>query len=188
MASQTPGILIDTDDASQQAAARELVISLLREAGATEGALVTTLAAHLALAPEGEYRDVVERHLEETRAQAQAVAARLDELGGTGGPIDGLVGLAEALVGQAVALAKGPVDVLRGTSHAEKLVKNARDEAASEAFEIAQYDALAAVAKAVGDSKTQKLARDHRAQEERMLEDLRRLIPTLARDLVREEA
>jgi ferritin-like metal-binding protein YciE len=188
MASETPGILIDTDDTSQQATGRELVISLLREAGATEGALVTTLGAHMALAPAGEYRDLLERHLAETREHAQAVAERLDELGATGGPIDGLVGIAEALVGQAVALAKGPVDVLRGTSHAEKVVKNARDEVATEAFEIAHYDALAAVAKAVGDSKTQKLARDHRADEERMLEDLRRLIPTLGRNLVREQA
>jgi ferritin-like metal-binding protein YciE len=189
MASDTPDVLIDTGDAAQQAAGKELVAALLREAGATESALVTTLSAHLTVAPEGEYRAVLERHLAETRDQAEAVAERLDELGAGGGALDGLVGLAETLVGQALSLAKGPVDLLRGgTSQAEKVVKNARDEAATEAFEIAHYDALAAVAKAVGDSKTQKLARDHRAQEEQMLDDLRRLIPQLSRDLVRAEA
>jgi ferritin-like metal-binding protein YciE len=188
MASETPTVLIDTEDTEQQTAGTELVISLLQEARATEGALATTLAAHLTITPEGEYRAVLERHLEETRQQSEAIDDRLSALGEHRSPVDGIVGFAEGLIGQALSLAKGPVDLLRGTSAAEKLVKNARDEAATEAFEIAHYDALAAVAKAVGDTETQKLARDHRAQEEQMLEDLRRLIPTLARDWVREEA
>ena len=51
---------------------------------------------------------------------------------------------------------------------------------ATEALEIATYDALEALAEAVGDSETAKLARRHRADEERMLADLRALIPSLA--------
>ena len=188
MASDTPTVLIDTEDTEQQTVAHDLVVSLLQEARATEDALVQTLTAHLSITPEGEYRAVLERHLEETRDQSAAINERLDDLGEHRNPAEVVIGFAEGLIGQALSLAKGPVDLLRGGSGPEKLVKNARDEAATEAFEIAHYDALAAVAKAVGDAETQKLARDHRAQEEQMLEDLRRLIPTLARDVVRDEA
>lgn len=188
MASDTPTVLIDTEDTEQQHVAHDLVVSLLQEARATEDALATTLGAHISMTPEGEYRALLERHLGETRDQSAAIDERLAELGEHRNAADVVIGFAEGLIGQALSLAKGPVDLLRSSSVEEKLVKNARDEAATEAFEIAHYDALAAVAKAVGDTKTQKLARDHRAQEEQMLEDLRRLIPTLARDVVREEA
>ena len=57
---------------------------------------------------------------------------------------------------------------------------NARDECATEALEIATYDYLEAAAKAADDAPTARLAAEHRADEERMLRDLRKLIPKLA--------
>ncbi len=80
-----------------------------------------------------------------------------------------------------------PLSLIRGTGGEEKLLKNAKDEAASEALEIASYDALAAVAEAVGDEKTAVLAREHRTQEEVFLEELRALIPGLAEAVIEAE-
>jgi F0F1-type ATP synthase membrane subunit b/b' len=77
-------------------------------------------------------------------------------------------------------LSKGPFDALRTHSQQERMLKNARDECATEAIEIALYDALEAAANAAGDTKTAKLATDHRKQEERMLADLRKQIGRLA--------
>ena len=45
--------------------------------------------------------------------------------------------------------------------------------------EIATYDAIEALAEAIGDTDTAALARAHRRDEERMLADLRALIPAL---------
>jgi hypothetical protein len=70
----------------------------------------------------------------------------------------------------------------------EKLLKNARDEVTTEALEIAIYDALEGLAHAVGDDATARLAARHRAQEERMLEQLRAHIPKLAAAVVQARA
>ncbi|HET6551371.1 MAG TPA: DUF892 family protein, partial [Solirubrobacter sp.] len=78
-----------------------------------------------------------------------------------------------------LTLAKGPLDMLRGHGGEEKLLKNAKDECATEALEIATYDALEALGEAIGDTRTAGLARAHRTDEEQMLADLRALIPTL---------
>ena len=65
---------------------------------------------------------------------------------GTGSLIGATLGLAESVVGQAIALAKSPLDVLRGHGGDEKLLKNAKDECATEAREIATYDAIETLA------------------------------------------
>jgi ferritin-like metal-binding protein YciE len=175
-----PAPMIDREDPDQLAAGRDLVVQYLNEAHATEQALVTTLQAHITMTPTGTYRRLLERHLGETRQQARAIERRLEELGGSSGLLSAAYGLVQTVVGQALALSKGPVDLLRGASGEEKLLKNAKDECATEALEIATYDALEATANAVGDDKTARLAARHREQEERMLADLRAEIPILA--------
>jgi F0F1-type ATP synthase membrane subunit b/b' len=92
------------------------------------------------------------------------------------------LGTARDLVGQTLVLAKGPLDAIRTGDRHERMLKNAKDEAATEALEIATYDALETVARSAGDKVTAKLAADHRRQEERMLEDLRAQISALAVD------
>ena len=176
---------IDTDDLAQVEAGRRLVIQYLNEALGTERALVTTLRTHIGMTPEGEYRGVLERHIGETQEQANAVERRLGELGAGGGLLATGTGIAQSLVGQGLALSKGPVDLLRGKSGEEKLLKNAKDECATESLEIATYQALETLATAVGDDKTARLATRHRIQEERMLADLRRLLPSLTIAAVR---
>src|SRR5215218_9389437 len=172
---------IDTNDPAQAETGRAMVLQFLQEAHATEQALVTNLGAHISMTPRGTYRDLLERHLAETQQHERAVARRIREIGNDGGILSAAYGLAATIVGQALVLTKGPLDLLRGgTEGEEKLLKNARDEVVTEALEIAIYDALEEIALAVDDEATARLAARHRGQEERMLDQLRRHIPRLA--------
>ena len=165
---------IDREDRAQRDAGRTMILQYLHEAHATEQALVTNLRAHIAMTPSGAYRRTLERHLAETRQHGRAIEHRLGELGGgTRGVVGLAYGIVQTLVGQALVLTKGPLDMLRGAGGEEKLVKNAKDEAATEMLEIATYDALEELARAVGDEQTARLAARHREQEERALRELR---------------
>src|SRR4051795_2615382 len=180
---------IDTNDSAQAETGRAMVLQYLQEAHATEQALVTNLRAHISMTPRGSYRDLLERHLAETQQHERAVARRIREVGSDRGILAAAYGLAASIVGQVLVLTKGPLDLLRGgTEGEEKLLKNARDEVVTEALEIGIYDALEELALAVGDEPTAKLAARHRGQEERMLEQLRRLIPRLSHAVVQAEA
>lgn len=160
------------------------VLQYLEEIHALETHLVSTLTAHIAMTPRSEYRDLLERHRYETRTQAQRIEQRLTELGQSNSLVHVVYATAQDALGQGVALVLAPLNLIRGTGGEEKLLKNARDECASEAMEIASYDALEAVAEAVGDEKTAVLAREHRTQEEVFLKDLREVIPGLATDVL----
>jgi len=162
------------------------VIQQLDEIHALELALVQTLTAHVAMTPRGDHRSVLERHLGETRRQAERIRSRLRALGAKRSPLALAYGIVQTVAGQGVSAAKAPIDLLRGTSGAEKMLKNAKDEIASEALEIASYDALEALAEQSGDQPTVRLAREHREQEERAMRELRDLIPALTAGLVRE--
>src|SRR4051794_2895563 len=116
----------------------------LNEALAMERALISTLSAHVAMTPNGAYRRLLQRHLRETREHAAALSTRAEE---TSSLLGLTIGLAETAVGQLLTLAKGPFDLLRGGPDTEeRLLKNAKDECATEAFEIATYDAIEALA------------------------------------------
>jgi ferritin-like metal-binding protein YciE len=162
----------------------EKLIQYLNEAHATELALVTTLRAHIAMSPTGSYRNLLERHLGETQRQADRLERRLADLGAGRSLVESGVGAVQSLIGQVLSLAKGPVDLLRGNAGEEKLLKNAKDECATEALEIATYDALEQVALELDDELTAELADRHRGEEEAMLAALREQIPELARDAV----
>ena len=165
----------------------EKVVQYLGEAHATELALVRTLQAHVSMTPRGDYRKLVERHLRETRQHADRVAKRLDELGEGRNLARAGTEALQSFVGQVAALGKLPVDLVRGESGEEKLVKNAKDECATEALEIATYDALEALASEVGDDKTAELAARNRADEERTLQELRAMLPALTAAAARAE-
>lgn len=162
------------------------IVKLLSEAHANELALVQTLEAHKRLAPEGPYRDRIDRHIDETRNHAERVQRRLDQLGVTRNPVEAGVALVHTFIQNTLAMAKAPVDMVRGAFNAEeKALKNARDEIVTEALEIAQYDAIEHMAAAVGDDATARLAAEIREEEETMLADLRAELPTLVAGVVR---
>jgi ferritin-like metal-binding protein YciE len=166
---------------------KQLVQQLLAEAHSAETALVQTLSAHIAMTPSGDYRRGLETHLRETRGHADKVSRRLSELGFRRNPIQIGHGIAQNVLKNTMSMAKAPVDMIRGKSIEEKLVRNARDEAMTEAHEIATYDTIESVATSIGDNETAQLARQIRSDEERMLESLREIIPTLASGMVREQ-
>jgi ferritin-like metal-binding protein YciE len=170
------------------------VSQYLSEAQSTEQALVQTLQAHIAMTPRGSYREALEGHLGETREHSRLVGERLRELIPDRGVLSlGLwaaefgVGVAQSVTGRLIAAGKAPIDMLRGSSAEEKLLKNAKDEFASEALEIATYEALERLARQVGDGTTAELAQRIRGDEERMLARLREEIKTLATQVVRAE-
>ena len=165
--------------------AEQKIAQYLNEAHATETGLISQLQVQIAMSPEGSYRTGLERHLSETREHAQRVQARLGELGGTSNPFLAGLGMAETLMGQWLAVAKAPIDLMRGTGGEEKLLKNAKDSCAAEALEIATYTAIEELAGALGDAETAKLAASIRADEERMLALLMKEIPKLTAAVVR---
>jgi ferritin-like metal-binding protein YciE len=164
---------------------QQKVVQYLNEAHATEMALTRVLQSQIAMTPRGSYRSAIETHLEETQDHAQRVEQRLQELGAGGNPLQVVVGLAESVVGQVLAFGKTPFDLLRGTGGEEKVLKNARDAAATEALEIATYTSLERLARAVDDDETAKLAASIRGDEEKMLERVLREINQLTDAVVR---
>lgn len=167
--------------------AEQKIIQHLFEAHAMELMIVQTLTAHIAMTPAGDYRDVLEAHLAQTRDHAERIQKHLAEREQARGILQVGYGIAQGLVGQVLAVSKVPVDLVRGMSGEEMLLKNARDECANEAMEIASYRAIEELAIAADDTSTAKLAASLRKDEERMLERLLDMIPRLASDVMRAE-
>jgi len=164
------------------------LIQYLNEAYGTERRLEVALQAHLGLASRTTYKKRLRDHLAETKRHGREVSRRIKQLGGSAerielpGP-DAFGGVAQRAVAgaqRAVAIAQGPMHALRGTGDEEKQLKNAKTEYASEAEEIATYQAIIAVAQSVGDQDTVKLARSILRDEERMLGFLEKEIPRMA--------
>jgi ferritin-like metal-binding protein YciE len=160
------------------------IVQYLNEAHASEQALTRVLQSQIAMTPRGSYRSALETHLAETHDHARRVERRLRELGQGGNPLQAVVGLAESVVGQALALGKTPLDLLRGTNGQEKVLKNAKDAAATEALEIATYTSIERLARATGDEKTAALAASIREDEEKMLARVLREIPKLTEAVI----
>jgi ferritin-like metal-binding protein YciE len=168
------------------------LIQYLNEAYGKERELETALQAHIKMTTRDAYKKRLQTHLKETKAHARDVKARIRKLGGKAteielpGPdvVTEVATGAQSVASKAVALAQGPLHALRGTGEEEKQLKNAKTEYASEAEEIAMYTAIEALAEALGDTETTKLARTIRREEERMGSYLEKLIPTLTKAVV----
>ena len=160
------------------------VVQYLNEAHATELALTRVLQSQIAMTPTGTYRSGLEKHLGETQDHADRVQRRLGELDAGGNPVQLVVGVAEGVLGQVLAFAKTPLDLFRGNSGEEKVLKNAKDACATEALEIATYTALERVARSVGDTDTGDLAASIRQDEQDMLDRVLGEIPKLAAAVV----
>jgi ferritin-like metal-binding protein YciE len=171
------------------------LIQYLNEAYGKEKELETALKAHISMTSRDAYKKRLREHLKETSAQAKGLERRIKQLGGKAEavavPGPDVASEAAAKVTSAakkgVSLAKGPLHMIRGTGEAEKLLKNAKTELWNEFEEIANYLAIEELANALYDKDTAKLAREFRRQEERMATFLQRLIPQLAKQVVRED-
>ena len=171
------------------------LVQYLNEAYGKERELETALKAHISMTTRDTYKKRLKEHLKETTQQAKGLERRIKALGGKAerndipGPnIAGdAVMAATSVANKAVALAQGPMHMLRGTGEAEKLLKNAKTELANEFEEIGNYIAIEELASSLGDSETEKLAREFRKQEERMASFLQKLIPQLTKQVVKDE-
>jgi ferritin-like metal-binding protein YciE len=171
------------------------LIQYLNEAYGKEKQLETALQAHIAMTTRAPYKKRLQQHLKETKAHGRQVERRIKQLGGRAEMADlpGPERLSEAAsrvvagAQRAAAAAQGPLHAVRGTGEQEKLLKNAKTEYQDEAEEIATYTAIETLANAVGDKETAQVARAIRREEERMASFLERLIPQLAKAVVRQE-
>jgi ferritin-like metal-binding protein YciE len=171
------------------------LIQYLNEAYANERRLEIALQAHIAMTPRTDYKQRLREHLKETKAHARGVERRIKQLGGEAdtvtvpgpGAVASGARAAQAAVQRAVAVAQGPLHAVRGTGQQERMLKNARTEYQDEAKEIATYGAIEALANAVGDKETAKLARDVQREERRMADFLDALIGELAVQVVHDE-
>jgi ferritin-like metal-binding protein YciE len=157
------------------------LVQYLNEAYGKERELETALQAHIAMTTRLPYKKRLQQHLRETKAHAKAVERRIKKLGGGGAK-----GL-ETAIGKAMAAAKGPLHMARGTGEQEKMLKNAKTEYFNEHEEIATYLAIETLAEKVGDRETAMLARGIRREEERMAKFLEGQIKSLTGAVVSEE-
>src|SRR5262245_44953742 len=114
------------------------LIQYLNEAYGKEKELETALQAHAKEASgRRSYKQRLQDHLKETKAQARGLEKRIKKLGGKadGSPAAKVT----AAASKAAAAAKGPVHALRGTGEAEKLLKNAKTGLWNEYEEIGNY-------------------------------------------------
>src|SRR3954465_1157187 len=135
-------------------------------------------------------------HLKVTKNQSRGLQQRIKALGGKAeispdlpGP-DRLTEVASSatnLANRAVAMAKGPVQMLRGTGEADNMLRNVRDAFWNEAEEIAHYDVIEKVADKPNDKETARLAKQYRREEERMQTFLERELNKLVTQVVRDE-
>jgi ferritin-like metal-binding protein YciE len=169
------------------------LIQYLNEAFGKEKQLETALQAHIGMTTRAPYKKRLRQHLTETKAHARNVERRIKQLGGRAeivpapGPVGDAASTVQSVASKAVAAAKGPLHAIRGTGEQEKMLKNAKSEYADEFEEIATYSGIEALAEAVGDAETAKLARGIRREEERMARFLEGQIATLAKGVAREE-
>jgi len=171
------------------------VIQYLNEAYGKERHLEQALQAHIGLTTRANYRKRLQEHLRETKRHGDRVERRIKQLGGSAErlPLPGPEAFSEAaetgmsVAQRALALARGPLDAVRGTSESEKMLKNAKTEYSEEAEEIATYTAIEELANKVNDKETAKLAKDIRREEERMASFLQRMIPQLVSQVAKEE-
>ncbi len=169
-----------------------MLVQWLGEAHTKEAELEADLVAHIALTEKDAYKKRLKGHLKETREHKRAVARRIKKLGGdptNSAEVPGVPTPISEAAGKGVAAVKGQIGAARAlvTSTAGTHLRNAQEELREEHVEIAIYTRLEALADAVGDDETAKLARRIRREEERMAKYLSAELPRLVRDVVRDE-
>jgi ferritin-like metal-binding protein YciE len=164
------------------------LVQYLNEAYATERRLEVALESHIEATTRADYLKRLKQHLKETKSHVSEVERRIRQLGGEAELVRGpdVLGrgaeVAQSAVQRATAAVKKPLETVLRTGEQERMLNNARTEFEQEAKEIATYRLIDAMATAVGDSDTAKLARKILREEQRMADFLAELIPQLAVD------
>ena len=178
---------------SEQTKRDAKLVQYLNDAYATERRLEVALETHIDATTRADYLKRLKQHLKETKSHATEVERRIRQLGGQAEVVRGPDALgrgaeaAQSAVQRATAAVKKPLEAVKGTGEQERMLKNARTEFEDEAREIANYRLIDAMAGAVGDADTAKLARKLLRDEQRMADFLGELIPQLAVDTAHDE-
>lgn len=135
----------------------EKLVDYLQDALAMETNVSAMLRSMIATTHDATVKAHLERHLEETGAQAGRLTARLEELDAGGS-------LRKQVTAMMGAGAKGLFDQFRG----DQAGKNARDAYVTESLEIAAYELLLRLADRAGDPETAAVCRENLREEERM--------------------
>jgi ferritin-like metal-binding protein YciE len=149
------------------------LVQYLSEAFGKESELAVALEAHIAMNTKAAYKKRLKQHLKETKGHAKQLQRRIKQLGGG-------TQTAQSVAGKAKAVAKAPLQAVRGSGEQEKMLKNAKTEYFNEHEEIATYLAIETFALKVGDKETAQLSRGIRREEERMAKFLEAQIKSLS--------
>ncbi len=160
-----------------------VLVKYLNEAYGKETQLETALQAQIGLAERPTLKKGLQEHLKVTKAQSRALKSRIRALGGKAESADVVTSTAN----KALAVAKGPVQALRGTSDADNELRNIRDCYWNEAEEIAHYALIESLAEELKDTETAKLARQHRRDEEKMQKLLEREMAKVVKEVIKTE-
>ncbi len=163
------------------------IVQYLNEAHGKERELESSLQSHIEMTDKMSYKKRLRQHLTETRHHAKEIEKRLRQLGAGNSILAEGAQVVQDAVGVGKAIAKAPVEVLRGGSDQETMLTNARNEFMKENEEIAMYRSLEAFAEKAGDAETAKLARSIVRDEERMAKFLEREVQTLAKAVATEQ-
>jgi ferritin-like metal-binding protein YciE len=141
--------------ASQQL--QEQLVKHIDEALAMEQNVLRMLDGMIETTDDEEIKNELRQHKLETEQHAERLEKRLAAHDASPSTVREAAGIMGALM-------KGLVDMARQ----EKAGRNARDGYTTEHLEIASYQLLERVAKAAGDEETAEVARQNRADEEKM--------------------
>ena len=106
----------------------EKVVQYLVEALSKERELERALESHVEMTTKMPYKKRLRQHLTETRRHATSLEKRIRQLGGDRSMFEEGAGVVATAVGVTKAVAKAPIEALRGTGEQEKMLKNAKSE------------------------------------------------------------
>ena len=141
--------------ASQQL--KDQLVKHIDEALAMEQSVLRMLDGMISSTDDEEIRSELRHHKLETEQHAERLEKRLAAHDASPSTVREMTGLMNALM-------KGVLDRVRN----EKAGRNTRDGYATEHLEIASYQLLERVALRAGDEETAEVARQNRADEEKM--------------------
>lgn len=150
----------------------QIIRRYLEDAVAAESSFETQLRAFSREGDDSDVQTAFALHADETKQQYDRLARRLEELGGAPSG-------AKSVLAHIFGFAPKSVQVTHTVD--EKTAQNLMIAYSIESGECALYEALAAVAQAAGDAKTEALAREIQAEEKQAAEKLWHFIPSRAK-------